>query len=156
MVGSGQQQQQDASIDSSTPWIAASDGNIRLLQESLAKLQLPVTAADENGYTLLQAAASYSQIETMQWILSALPQPATDVNAVDHEGDSALHYASSADSCQLLLAAMIDKNIRNKDGKTALEAKREELQEMILDEDYDEDDVDATALRECINYLEQQ
>jgi ankyrin repeat protein len=156
--GMGQQQPQQGEavvMDSSTPFIAASDGNIALLQESLANLKLSVTMADENGYTLLQAAASYSQIATMQWILSQFAQP-NDVNAVDQEGDSALHYASSAEACKVLISANIDKYIRNNEGKTALEAKQQELQEMMDDEDeFDEDDLEVIALRECINCLGQ-
>lgn len=151
----GNAQQQPSEIDSSTPWMAAADGNIALLQESLTQLQLPVTAADENGYTLLQAAASYGQIELMQWLLSRLPRPNEDVNAVDQEGDTALHYATTVEACKLLLAAGIDPGTRNQAGKTAMEAKQEELQDMMDDDDdFDADDTDAVALRTCIEFLQ--
>lgn len=158
--------QQD--IDGGTPWVAASDGNLNLLQASLAQLQLPVTAADENGYTLLQAAASYGQISVLRWLLSS-PAPANQqpqaaaagsvvvssmVNAVDGDGDTALHYASTVDAAKLLCEeARIDPTIRNNAGKTALQAKQEELQELMEDEDYEETDEDAVKLRSVITYL---
>jgi ankyrin repeat protein len=159
--GMGQQQpasstNNESSIDSSTPWMAASEGNLPLLQESLTKLQLPITAADENGYTLLQAASSYGQIQLIQWLLSNMPQPLTDLNAVDQEGDSALHYASTDEACRVLVTANIDTTIKNISGKTALEAKQEELQELMDDEDFDDEDLDAAALRACIQYLSSQ
>ena len=40
---------QAAEIDESTPWVAAGDGNLALLQESIAKLGLAPNAADSNG-----------------------------------------------------------------------------------------------------------
>lgn len=140
-------------IDASTPWVAAADGDLALLEASLRARGLSAAAADDNGYTLLQAAASYGQLEAMRWLLAQEPPPPVD--AVDREGDSALHYAASAAACRLLVSTGIDRGIRNQAGRTALEAKREELQELMEEEDFDEDDVDAAALRECTDYLSQ-
>jgi ankyrin repeat protein len=139
-------------IDASTPWIAASDGNLDLLQMSLTQLQLaPDTAVDENGYTLLQAAASYSQVKLMEWLVVA--QNVT-VYAVDREGDSALHYAATVDAATFLLnVAKINPNLKNQEGKTALESKQEELDEMMQDEDNDEEDHDFVNLRAVVDYL---
>ena len=149
-----QHQQQQSDIDSSTPWMAAADGNIALLQESLTLLQLPVTAADEIGYTLLHAASSYGHVELMQWLITRLPRPNEDIHVVDQEGDTALHYASTVEACKILLMAGIDPGRQNLAGKTAMEAKQEELQDMIDDDDFEEDDIDALALRACIDYLQ--
>jgi ankyrin repeat protein len=141
--------QQDE-IDSSTPWVAASDGNLPMLQTALAQLNLGVTASDENGYTLLQAAASYSQIAVMQWLLA---QNSLLIHAVDGEGDSALHYASTEIACRILVDANIDSNVRNQSGRTALETKMEELNELIQEEDYEETDEDAMELRRVVSFL---
>jgi len=156
----------DDDIDSSTPWIAASDGDLPLLQKSLARLQLSLTAADDNGYTLLQAAASYSQLPVMDWLLSSARQQTPDqttvlVFAVDQEGDSALHYASTVDAVKRLIDAGIDVDHKNQAGKTALEHKQEELENLMEDEednngdDQDEgsEDDEARNLREVIAYL---
>ena len=139
-------------MDSSTPWMAASDGDLALLQASLAKLNLtPATAMDENGYTLLQAAASYGQIPTMQWLVV---QQQVNVNAVDQEGDSALHYASTVAAAQFLIEiAKIDVHHRNQAGKNALQSKQEELNEMLDDEDNDDQDADFVNLKAVVEYL---
>jgi len=137
-------------IDSSTPWVAAADGNLVLVQTALTALNLPASAVDENGYTLLQAAASYSHINVLQWLVTQN----VNVNAVDNEGDTALHYASTVEAAKFLVEiANVDQTIRNQAGRTALQSKQEELQEMQEDEDYDEDDQDAVNLRGLIGYL---
>jgi hypothetical protein len=138
-------------IDASTPWMAAADGNVELLKAALEHLCLSPSAADEQGYTLLQAAASYGQLRVVSWLLSS-SQPAS-INAVDHEGDTALHYATTLDAAKFLLESGIDPTIRNREGKTALESKRDELQEAMDDDDYDEDDEDVTSLRSLVTYL---
>lgn len=136
-------------IDSSTPWMAAADGDLNLLQSALNHLHLDVSAADENGYTLLQAAASYNHLQIMQWLLSQN----VPINAVDNEGDSALHYAATTDAVRLLVDSGIDTSVRNREGKTALESKRDELTEAMEDEDYEEDDDEAQALKSIVSYL---
>ena len=39
-----------ATVDASTPWVAAADGNLSLLQTSLQTLCLPITVADNNPF----------------------------------------------------------------------------------------------------------
>ena len=138
------------SIDASTPWVAASDGNLSLMQTSLTQLQLSCTASDENGYTLLQAAASYSQIDVMKWLLSQR----INVNAIDNEGDTALHYATTVDAARFLSeVAKIDTTLKNAVGKSALDCKRDELNELLQDEDNDDQDEDFINLRAVVEYL---
>jgi ankyrin repeat protein len=140
-------------IDASTPWMAASDGNLDLLQRSLTQLQLPPSVADEHGYTLLHAAASYSQTHIMQWLL--LSSVNVNINAVDQEGDTALHYAATVQAATFLLqTGKIDRGVRNAAGKTALEAKQEELEEMIQDEDNDDEDQDFINLLNVVAFLQ--
>jgi ankyrin repeat protein len=138
------------SIDASTPWVAASDGNLPLLQTSLSALKLTVAAQDENGYTCLHAAASYSQLPIIEWLLT---QDSSLLHQVDKDGDSALHYASTVEACQSLVTQSIDVQTRNHSGKTALEAKRAELDELIQDEDFEETDPEAVTLRRVVEYL---
>lgn len=138
-------------IDASTPWVAAADGNLEALKESLEHLKLPVSATDANGYTLVQAAASYTQMNVLSWLLSW--HQAININAADNEGDTALHYAATDEAAKALVEAGIDPLIRNRAGKTALESKRDELQENMADEDFDEDDEDYIALQSLVSYL---
>ena len=141
---------QAAVVDDSTPWVAAADGDLGLLQTALQQLQLPVTAQDENGYTLLQAAISYNQAHVWQWLAT---QPQFTVHAVDKEGDSALHYATTPTAARFLVQAGIDTTLRNSENQTALEKKREELQEMRDDEDFDESDYEYVQLVAMVDYL---
>ena len=136
-------------IDASTPWVAAADGNLPLLQASLAKLELGVGSKDQSGYTLLQAAASYSQIVVLQWILAQN----VNIQDVDCDGDSALHYASTMEACKILVENGIDIQIRNSSGHTALATKQLELNELMEDEDYEENDPDSVTLKKLVDYL---
>jgi ankyrin repeat protein len=144
-------------VEPGTPWIAAADGKLSLLQASLEQLQLPLSAADENGYTLLQAAASYGQLPVLQWILNhstGTGSSLVNVNAVDQEGDSALHYAGTVEAAKMLVeVGNINVNLVNWQGKTALQAKREELQQFMDDEDEDSDSEDSENLKKQIEYL---
>lgn len=134
-----------------TPWVAAADGNLPLLQTALSSLQLPVTCQDENGYTLLQAAVSYNQAHIWQWLSS---QAQFNVHQVDQEGDSALHYAISSAAARFLVETSgMNPALRNKDGQTALEKKRQELEEMRQDEDFEETDDEYVQLRHMAEYL---
>lgn len=137
-------------IDSSTPWMAASEGNLALLQSSLERLKLTAAAADDNGYTLLQAAASYNQLEIMRFLLSH----GAKVDAADQDGDTALHYAGGVPAASFLVeTAQINKGLANTQGKTALQTKQEELDDMLQDEDVEDDDDDLEALKATVRYL---
>jgi len=138
-------------FDSSTPWIAASEGNLARLQSSLQALHLPITAADENGYTLLHAAASYKQLAIIQFLFSQQ----VNVHAMDNEGDGCLHYAGNAATARLLVEqGRANPQHRNAQSLTALEVKRDELQELI--KEAEEDDVsqeDMEDLKGIVDYL---
>lgn len=166
-------------IDASTPWVAAADGNINQLQTSLSILNLPISAADSNGYTLLQAAASYGQDVIVQWLLQQAQSQSQAQNdttttttntttstttmtqqllqAVDADGDSALHYASTVSVAELLIQHDIScTQIQNAEGFTPLQAKQQELQELTEEENNDEfdpDDEDVIQLQRLVTYL---
>jgi ankyrin repeat protein len=147
-----------STVDSSTPWMAASEGNLELLQSSLVALNLPTTVADENGYTLLHAASSYSQLTVLQFLLSHCDKESLDsrelVDACDSEGDSALHYAGNATVLRFLVeVGKLDPTKANKQGKTALQTKTDELNEMLQDEDIEQDDEDLEIAKEMVEYL---
>ncbi len=163
-------------IDPSTPWTAIAEGNLSLLQLSLQQLQYPIYVADEiQGYTLLQAAASYSHMPILQYIWSEIQQqnnnanneaassaattngpPGGYQNAVDHDGDTALHYAGTVEAMEFLMdTCHINVHITNHNQLTALDAKRTEMHEIEQDaDDFDEDDIDYVQLKEMVQYLE--
>jgi ankyrin repeat protein len=145
--------------DDVNPWTAAANGNLELLQQSLRQLNLQVTSADEaQGYTIFHAASSYSQFNILEWLLS---QVSTEeerrllVNAVDHDGDSALHYAGTAASARFLVErAGIDISIKNEVDMTALDAKTWELDETMSEDDFDENNIDYIQLKEIVEYIQ--
>ena len=160
-----------SSIDPSTPWTAIAEGNLSLLQQSLQQLQYPIYVADEiQGYTLLQAAASYNHMHILQYIWSEM-QPhnngdATTTtttrpeggyqNAVDLDGDTALHYAGSVEVIKFLIdTCHINIHLTNENQLTALDAKRTEMHEIEQDvDDFDEDDMEYRQLKDMVQYLE--
>ena len=144
-------QQITVEIDSSTPFVSASDGNLSLLQKSLSDLNVPASIADTNGLTPLHSAASYNQIEVIRWLLTQN----VDVNSRDNDGDTPLHHCDHANAAKILVEeGKADYRMKNSEGKTVLQMKEEEAMEMgSAMEGGDSDDEDLAALDELIGYL---
>jgi len=145
-------------MDVATVFSAASEGNLPLLKSAMVHLNFSLTTADDNGYTVLHAASSYSQLNILKYLLENLdrnnPSCIAIVNAGDNEGDTALHYVGNADAARMLIEdGRIDPDKVNTQGKTALEAKKEELEEMKQDEEIEDDDEDIEILQKLIEYL---
>ena len=135
-------------IEPSTPWMAAADGNQALLESSLTSLGLVYSAADENGYTLLMAATAYNRRNIMELLL-----PSVDVNARDNDGDTALHHAECVHAVKILVeVGKADVTTSNKSGRTPLQAKQDEMKE-LMEEDDNDDDEGALTLKEVVDYL---
>jgi hypothetical protein len=146
------QQSQSTQIDESTPWVAAGDGDLPLLQSSIAQLNLSPNAADSNGFTFLHAACGYGRIKVIQWLLGLNADSIViDVNAKDGDGDTPLHHCDDVDTAKILIEAGADTTIKNCDGKTALEVKQEDLDEG--DDEDDSDDEDRSKLKELVEFL---
>ena len=139
-------------IDSSTPWVAAGDGNLSLLQISIKQLGLSPDAADSNGFTFLHAACGYCRIEVIRWLLGLNKESSTiDINARDGDGDTPLHHCDDAVSAKMLIEGGADNNMKNDEGKSPLDVKEEELHEG--DDEDDSDDEDRGKLKELVSYL---
>lgn len=145
-------------VDVATVFSAASEGNLPLLQSAMAQLNFAPTTADENGYTILHAASSYSKLGILKFLLDNLdrnnPGFVAFINVGDNDGDTALHYAGNTDAARMLIQdGRTDPNKVNSQGKTALQAKTEELEEMMQDEDIEDNDEDVEILQKLIEYL---
>mmetsp|Transcript_55505 Transcript_55505/g.166422 ORF Transcript_55505/g.166422 Transcript_55505/m.166422 type:complete len:178 (-) Transcript_55505:677-1210(-) len=149
--------EEDVIVEPSTPWVAAGDGDLPLLQTALRKLDLPVNAADSNGFTFVHAAASYSQLEVLRWLLEQRGGDsgiAIDVNAGDSDGDTPLHHCDDVAAARILIEeGGADASLKNHEGKTARGSKEEELAEGDDEDDEDSDDEDREKLKELIKYL---
>lgn len=143
-------------IDESTPFIAASDGDLPLLQHALLTLNIPVNTADSNGLTLLHSAASYNQTEIMSWLFT---QQSINVNAKDNDGDTPLHHCDNVQAMKTLIEeGKADWKVENDEGNNVLEMKEDELREIFVsnnEEDIDSDDEDVESLKEIIKYLKE-
>ena len=152
-------------IDESTPFIAASDGNLPLLIESLTKLSLPITISDSNGLTLLHSAASYNQIHILKWIFEQQQERQSNViiniNVKDNDGDTPLHHCDTLSAVKCLIEdGGADWKVENNDGDNVLDMKEEELREYYCSDenrngidDDDDDEEDIQQLKLIIKYL---
>ena len=118
---------------------------LKITQESL---NLPITVADHNGYTLLHAAASYSQMEVLVWLAS---KEGCDLNSKDVDGDTPLHHCDAVEAARLLVERGARVDVKNNAGETPLDAKEGEMKE--CDDDSDSEDEDALALKKLVEYL---
>jgi len=147
-------------IDQSTPWVAASDGDLPLLQKSLQALDLPHTCADSNGLTPMHSAASYGHVEIVRWILSRDGVGGgigggQAVNARDTDGDTPLHHCDDAGSARVLVEeGSADYTLKNGRGETVLEMKERELVETMADAEEGDSDDEAQGLVNLIQYLQ--
>ena len=145
--------QPPTNIDESTPFIAASDGDLHLLQQSLTHLSASVNIADSNGLTLLHSASSYNQIEVMRWLFTQN----ANVNARDSDGDTPLHHCDNVEAVKVLIEeGRADYRIKNEEGNDVLEVKEEELREYFCntkEEEMDSDDEDVENLKQITMYL---
>ena len=147
-----QANQPAAEVDASTPFVAAADGDLELLQESIKQLGISPNAADSNGFTFLHAACGYCRVEVMKWLIGLnVESNVIDVNARDGDGDTPLHHCDDAVSAKILIDAGADHKVKNEDGQTPLEVKEEELLEG--DEEDDSDDEDREKLKGLVAYL---
>eukprot|EP00561_Arcocellulus_cornucervis_P001692 CAMPEP_0185814230 /NCGR_PEP_ID=MMETSP1322-20130828/13320_1 /TAXON_ID=265543 /ORGANISM="Minutocellus polymorphus, Strain RCC2270" /LENGTH=190 /DNA_ID=CAMNT_0028510991 /DNA_START=47 /DNA_END=619 /DNA_ORIENTATION=+ len=139
-------------VEPSTPYIAAGDGNLELLQTALQALSLPANAADPNGFTFVHAAAAYNRLAVLRWLFI---QDGVDVNAQDADGDTPLHHCDEVEAAKCLVEeGNADINIKNANEYTAREAKEEELlEDQDGEEEEDSDDEDRIAMKALVEYL---
>ena len=142
-------------------WTLASDGNVEEVVQLLKSL--PVDSQDENGYTALQAAASYGHFDLLQLLLQDYN---ANPNLKDCDGESALFLVADQDCCTLLLENNADPNIRNNESKLAVEVAFIEKKDdvvLVLSQftpewiKYEqEDDEDSDKLEYLLSTEEQQ
>lgn len=105
----------------------ARDGRLEQVKFLFNTLGADVNSRYDSSKTLLIELASFSSREEIIKIL--LANPRTDINAIDINGNTALHMASlhnNLSNVQLLLTRKdIDINIKNKEGKKPVDIAKE-------------------------------
>ena len=82
------------------------------------------TAGDENTYTPLHAAASWSHAEILRYLVQA----GGNINVVDADGESPLFVVETAEMARVLIELGADPTKRNAEGNTVSFASRGDFQ----------------------------
>ncbi|OQR86441.1 hypothetical protein ACHHYP_10547 [Achlya hypogyna] len=109
-------------------WVSASDGDIEAVKNYL-EAGVSVDAQDENGYTPLQAAVSYNQVELVSFLLTK----GATVSLGDNDDETPLHFCESIEVAEILLAAGANLNAKNAEGRTPLDAALDEENDELRD-----------------------
>jgi hypothetical protein len=100
------------------------DTRPQAILSSLAQHPQLASARDAHGYSLVHAAASYSQLPVLRELVQKY---AADVNILDEDGETPLFATEKADVARCLVEELgADTSIRNHEGKTAEEKIGEE------------------------------
>lgn len=104
-------------------WVAAGDGDLQRVQELVERESISPNAPDPFTYTPLHAAASYSQIQVLSYLVSR----GGDINLTDGDGDTPLYTVENIETAQWLIdhGALIDR--RNTDGVSPAEHLEEDF-----------------------------
>ncbi len=102
-------------------WTSAADGDLDRVK-FLVESGVSVNAADELGYTPVQAASSWGRVDVLKWLVDN----GGDVTDGDEDGDTALHVAETADVADYLMSKGASPEMKNNMGLTPLDAAVEE------------------------------
>lgn len=103
-------------------WIAAADNNLPKVKEYLASKLFTANSKDDNGYTPLHAAAEYTHLDLLKYLV----EQDGNVNVQDNDGDTPLHACETVEAASVLLDLGAQLDIRNNEGLTPLEKAEEE------------------------------
>ncbi|KAH6614839.1 hypothetical protein C7974DRAFT_320104 [Boeremia exigua] len=85
--------------------------------QTLAQHPQLASARDAHGYSLVHAAASYSQLDVLRELVQKY---SADVNILDEDGETALFATENVEVAKCLVEELgADVNIANSEGKTA-------------------------------------
>ncbi|KAK4688657.1 hypothetical protein P7C73_g1461, partial [Tremellales sp. Uapishka_1] len=111
-----------AASASTNIWVAASDGDLARVQYLIEVEHLSPNVLDSNSYSPMHAAASYSHLELLAYLLSQ----GGDINLPDADGDTPLYTVESVSTAEWLIQHGADASHQNDEGLTAGEALQED------------------------------
>lgn len=135
-------------------WVAAADNKIDLVKSLIESGKYTSNSADPNGFTPIHAAASYSNIELLRYLLNHGGNP----NIQDSDGDTPLHHCENLDVIKILIKEFnANYKIKNNDNLNVKEyfIEEDEFPDIInyltiLDKtgDIDSKEINATITEE--------
>ncbi|KAK9478528.1 ankyrin repeat-containing domain protein [Lipomyces japonicus] len=119
-------------------WTAASDNNRAVVESYISSGKHTPNDRDASGYTPLHAAASYSHVDLLRYLVSN----GGEINLTDEDGETPLFVVETAATAKVLVEELkADWRVRNVEGFTALEKFEKEIEE------------DGEQLEEVVEYL---
>jgi len=98
-------------------WVAAGDGDLERIRELIEQHGLSPNAPDSFTYTPMHAAASYGQLEVLEYLIAQ----GGDVNVTDGDGDTPLYTVEDVQTADWLIQHGAVLNRRNNEGVSPIE-----------------------------------
>ncbi|KAJ7494685.1 ankyrin repeat-containing domain protein [Mycena galericulata] len=107
-------------------WVAAGDGDLDRVRHLLEQESLSPNAPDEFTYTPMHAAASYGQLQVLEYLIAR----GGDVNVQDGDGDTPIYTVENIETARFLVThgAILDR--QNSEGVSPIDHLREEFSEV--------------------------
>ncbi|SCV71116.1 BQ2448_2704 [Microbotryum intermedium] len=103
-------------------WTAASEGDLDRVKHLIENEGLSPNAFDDNSYSPLHAAASWSHLEILRYLI----QKGGDINLADEDGETCLFVVEDVDMARIIVRELGgDFNKRNNEGLNAAEHLQE-------------------------------
>ncbi|KAF8807033.1 ankyrin [Phlegmacium glaucopus] len=103
-------------------WVAAGDGDIDRVRELLEQQDLSPNVPDQFTYTPMHAAASYGQIDVLEFLISH----GGDVNIADSDGDTPLYTVENLETARFLVQHGAVVARRNNEGISPIDHLNED------------------------------
>ncbi|KAK7033062.1 ankyrin [Favolaschia claudopus] len=107
-------------------WVAAGDGELDRVRHLIEHESVSPNAPDPFTYTPMHAAASYGQLQVLEYLISC----GGDVNVEDSDGDTPIYTVENVETARFLVdhGAVLDR--QNSEGVSPIEHLREEFSEV--------------------------
>jgi len=104
-------------------WVAAADGDISRLTQLVDHQSFSPNIPDPYSYTPMHAAASYGQLDILEYLISR----GGDVNITDNDGDTPLYTVETVETARFLVqhGAVVDRT--NNEGISPIEHLNEDF-----------------------------
>ncbi|KAJ7127040.1 ankyrin repeat-containing domain protein [Mycena epipterygia] len=107
-------------------WVAAGDGDLDRVRHLVEQESLSPNAPDEFTYTPMHAAASYGQLQILEYLISR----GGDVNVQDADGDTPIYTVENVETARFLVTHGATLDRQNSDGVSPIDHLQEEFSEV--------------------------